>query len=116
MLPLTFIDATTGKPIMNVAYQGNFNQIEFNDQFNEYLMVKRRDKPLKLHNTFTGKNTYIEDFATPNAFIHIYDRDIMLAIYDNVVHQYNILTGELITNYNEEKLFSETVDDLGNKQ
>ena len=51
---MTIINVHTGTPIMNIAYQGHLKDIEFVEQFNEQILIKQKDKPLKIHNILTN--------------------------------------------------------------
>ena len=79
-LPLTILNVHTGKPLLNVAYQGDLNNLEFLEQLNEHLLIKPNDKRLKLHNSVTSENRYIEGFETPEAFIFIYEKEMFFSI------------------------------------
>ena len=53
-IPMTIINVHTGEPLMNIAYQGQLKDIEFVEQFNENILIKQRDKPLKIHDILTN--------------------------------------------------------------
>ena len=79
-LPLTILNVHNGKPLLNVAYQGDLNNLEFLEQLNEHLLIKPYEKRLKLHNTVTSENKYIDEFETPEAFIFIYEKEMFFSI------------------------------------
>ena len=61
-IPMTIINVNTGEPLMNIAYQGHLQDIEFVEQFNEYILIKQKNRPLKIHNILDNQSQLIEDF------------------------------------------------------
>jgi len=57
---MTVINANTGSPIMNIGYQGSLSEIEFLEQFNEKLLIKHRNKSLKILNTVSNESVYVD--------------------------------------------------------
>lgn len=69
--------------------------MEFLEQFNENLLVKHEGKDvLKVIDLITQKSYEIKGFKTPQAFIFIYERDMMLGLKDGRFLLYNVKTGE----------------------
>ena len=50
---MIYLDVQTGKPLQNVAYEGDFQRMEFFELFNEYLLIKQEHRPLRLYNVIT---------------------------------------------------------------
>jgi hypothetical protein len=58
-IPMMVINIHTGEPLMNIAYEGNLSEVEFIECFNESLLFKSKNKPLKTHDILTDKVKYI---------------------------------------------------------
>ena len=58
-LPMIFIDVQTGKPLQNVAYEGDLSQMEFFEQFNDYLLIKPLNRPLQIYNVIKQKKVVV---------------------------------------------------------
>lgn len=55
------------------------------------------------------ENTYeIKGFQTPQAFVYIYERDMMLGLKDGRFLLYDVKSGEQISNFNLEKAYTHT--------
>lgn len=50
----------------------------------------------------------IDKFQTPEAFIFIYEKDIFLCMYKGNLRQYNVRTGELISDYGNERVYTKS--------
>ena len=107
-LPLTIINVHDGKPLLNVAYQGDLNNLEFLEQLNEHLLIKPIEKRLKLHNTVTSQNTYIESFETPEAFVFIYEKEMFFCINKGQIQQYNAQDGTLISDFGMKQVYTKS--------
>lgn len=63
---------------------------------------------LKVIDLITQSSYEIKGFQTPQAFIFIYERDIMLGLKDGRFLLYNVKTGEQISDFNKEKAYTIT--------
>lgn len=79
-IPMTVINARNGQPIMNIGYQGNLGDIEFLEQFNEKLLIKNKNRSLKIMNTVSNQSVYVEQFGTPEAFIFVYEKEMFICL------------------------------------
>jgi len=79
-IPMTIINVHTGEPLMNIAYQGHLKDIEFVEQFNEHILIKQKEKPLKIHDILTNKSKLIHEFESPDAFIFIYEKETFVSL------------------------------------
>lgn len=50
------------------------------EQFNEHILIKQKDKPLKIHDILTNKSKLIHDFESPDAFIFIYEKETFVSL------------------------------------
>ncbi len=81
---------------MNIAYEGNLSEVEFIECFNESLLFKSKNKPLKTHDILTDKVKYIQEFKCPEAFIFIYEKDLLISLSNGRVYFWSV-DGTLIT-------------------
>ena len=58
------------------------SEIEFLEQFNEKIMIKQKDKNLKIYNSLTQKLDEVENFDAPEAFIFLYEKEKFLTLKD----------------------------------
>jgi hypothetical protein len=79
-IPMTIINVHTGEPLMNIAYQGQLKDIEFVEQFNEHILIKQKERPLKIHDILTNKQKHIHEFESPDAFIFIYEKETFVSL------------------------------------
>ena len=55
--------------------------MEFFEQFNEYLLIKPLNRPLRLYNVITQKSCTISDCETPEAFFFLYEKEMISSMY-----------------------------------
>ena len=81
--------------------------IDFLEQFNENILLKQENgKELKIFNLINqDKSKVIKNFQTPEAFIFIYEKDLFLCMYKGNLKQYNINTGELVSDFEDEQIY-----------
>ena len=72
------------------------SEIEFLEQFNEKIMIKQKDRRLKIYNTWTRELTDVPEFDAPEAFIFLYDKEKFLTLKDGKIEIWTS-EGELIT-------------------
>lgn len=88
--------------------------MEFLEQFNENLLLKEdRHNKLRIQNLLDLESSiFVENFQTPEAFIFIYEKDIFLCMQKGKLRQYNVRTGELISDYENERVYSKSNDSV----
>ncbi len=60
---MTVINVHTGQALMNVTYEsGSIRDVEFIEQFNEYLMIKSKGQPLKIRDLISNEEKRVETF------------------------------------------------------
>jgi hypothetical protein len=79
-IPMTIVNVHSGEPLMNIAYQGKLKEIEFVEQFNENILIKTKEKPLKIHDILTNKSKLVTEFESPDAFIFVYEKEIFVSL------------------------------------
>mmetsp|Transcript_19382 Transcript_19382/g.29735 ORF Transcript_19382/g.29735 Transcript_19382/m.29735 type:complete len:135 (+) Transcript_19382:867-1271(+) len=105
-LPMTILNVITGKTIMDFCYKKtNHSDFEFLEQFNEKLLVKYRNQPLKIKDTLTQNTVKVPDFETPEAFIFVYERETFLSLKEGKIKQYSI-DGTLLSDFGDHHIFS----------
>ena len=72
------------------------NEIEFLEQFNEKIMIKQKDKALKIYNAWDKTIKNIDRFEAPEAFIFLYEKEKFLTLKDGRIEIWNS-EGEIIT-------------------
>ncbi len=65
---------------MNIAYKGTLKELEFVEQFNELILIKMKQKPLKIYDIVTGGQKFVHDFESPDAFIFIYEKEMFVSL------------------------------------
>lgn len=103
---MIFLDVKTGKPLQNVAYEGDLNSMEFFEQFNEFLLIKPINKPLRLYNVITQKNCTVQGFETPDAFFFLYEKEMIVCVADGHMLVYRVSDGALITNFGNQEIYT----------
>ena len=81
-IPMTLVNIHSGKELMKFQFDKISNEIEFLEQFNEKIMIKQKDKNLKIYNSWTKKLTEVPNFDAPEAFIFLYDKEKFLTLKD----------------------------------
>lgn len=73
------------------------------------MLVKQEGKNiLKVIDLITEESYEIKGFQTPQAFIFIYERNMMLGLNDGRFLLHNVKTGKQISDFNNEKVYSIT--------
>jgi hypothetical protein len=93
---MTLINIHTGKEILKFEFNKVNGDIEFLEQFNEKIMIKLKDKKLKIYNSFTQSLKEIEGFEAPEAFIFLYEKEKFLTLKDGKIEIWTS-DGSLIT-------------------
>jgi hypothetical protein len=52
-IPMTLVNIHTGKEIVKFEFDKIKSEIEFLEQFNEKIMIKQKDKKLKIFNAWS---------------------------------------------------------------
>lgn len=117
IMPMTILDVETGKTIKSFSFEKEQDgaEFEFLEQYNEKLLVKYKDQPLKIIDVNTRELTTIPNFITPEAFIFIYEKEVFLSLKDGGIKLYSI-EGNLITDFNQEVLYSQEPESDDNMQ
>lgn len=97
-IPMTIINVHTGTPLMNIAYQGQLKDIEFVEQFNENILIKQKDKPLKIHDILTNQSKIINNFENPDAFIFVYEKELFISLQSGRISMWST-DGNMVTKY-----------------
>lgn len=103
---MILLDVQTGKPLQNVAYDGDFQRTEFIEQFNEYLLIKQEGKPLRLYNVVTKKHISVPGFETPEAFFFLYEKEIIACVAAGKIRFYKVSDGRMITDFQNEVIYT----------
>ncbi|CDW78445.1 UNKNOWN [Stylonychia lemnae] len=105
-IPMTIINVHNGEPLMNIAYQGQLGEIEFVEQFNENILIKQKDKPLKIHDILTNQSKFIYNFESPDAFIFVYEKELFVSLREGKITIWST-DGSMVTNFNQQVLYSQ---------
>ena len=73
---------------------------------NEKILIKYRDKPLKIHDVLTNKSSSVKNFETPEAFIFVYEKELFLSLKDGKIRLYSI-SGDLISDFGSQSVYSQ---------
>lgn len=112
-MPMTILNVHTGKPIMNFCYQKQEDlEYEFLEQYNEKILIKYRDKPLKIHDVLTNKSSTVKNFETPEAFIFVYEKELFLSLKDGKIRLYSI-NGDIISDFGDQCVYSQESEPQG---
>mmetsp|Transcript_10700 Transcript_10700/g.10817 ORF Transcript_10700/g.10817 Transcript_10700/m.10817 type:complete len:124 (+) Transcript_10700:763-1134(+) len=115
---MTLLNIHTGAEVLKFEFTKVENEIEFLEQFNEKIMIKAKDKKLKIYNTLTNKIQMIEGFEAPEAFIFLYEKEKFLTLKDGKIEIWTS-DGQLITNFGDQILSTKIEgekDNQGNQQ
>jgi hypothetical protein len=93
---MTLVNIHTGEELMKFQFDKINSEIEFLEQFNEKIMIKQKDRRLKIYNTWTRELTDVPEFDAPEAFIFLYDKEKFLTLKDGKIEIWTS-EGELIT-------------------
>jgi hypothetical protein len=93
---MTLINIHTGKEIQKFELKNINNEVEFLEQFNEKIMIKQKEKKLKIYNSWERKLDEVSGFDAPEAFIFLYDKEKFLTLKDGKIEIWTS-DGQLIT-------------------
>lgn len=93
---MTLLNIHTGQAILKFEFSKVVNEIEFLEQFNEKIMIKAKDKKLKIYNSLTKALNDVEGFEAPEAFIFLYEKEKFLTLKDGKIEMWTS-DGEKIT-------------------
>ena len=79
---MSLINIHNGQEIQKFQFEKIQNEIEFLEQFNEKIMIKGKDKHLKIYNAWTNTIKEVEGFEAPEAFIFLYEKEKFLTLKD----------------------------------
>eukprot|EP00347_Sterkiella_histriomuscorum_P015915 403355201 len=108
-IPMIIMNVHTGEPMMNIAYQGQLSEIEFVEQFNECILIKQKDKPLKIHDILTNQSQLINNFESPDAFIFVYEKELFVSLREGKITIWST-DGSIITDFNQKILYTQEPD------
>lgn len=93
---MTLVNIHTGKELMRFEFDRVNSEIEFLEQFNEKIMIKQKDRRLKIYNAWTQTLREVAEFDAPEAFIFLYDKEKFLTLKDGKIEIWTS-EGQLIT-------------------
>jgi hypothetical protein len=96
LIPMTLVNIHTGKELMRFEFDRVNSEIEFLEQFNEKIMIKQKDRRLKIYNAWTQTLREVAQFDAPEAFIFLYDKEKFLTLKDGKIEIWTS-EGQLIT-------------------
>ncbi|CDW80358.1 transducin wd40 repeat-like superfamily protein [Stylonychia lemnae] len=102
-IPMTMINIHTGEEIQKFEFSSIKNEIEFLEQFNEKIMIKQKDKNLKIYNSWDKSLKVIEGFDAPEAFIFLYEKEKFLTLKEGKIEIWSS-EGEKLTNFDDQVL------------
>jgi hypothetical protein len=82
---MSLINVHSGKEIQKFEFSKVNNEIEFLEQFNEKIMIKSKDKKLKIYNALEETLKEVEGFEAPEAFIFLYEKEKFLTLKDGKI-------------------------------
>lgn len=103
---MILLDVQTGKPLQNVAYEGDFSRTEFIEQFNEYLLIKQEHRPLRLYNVITKRHLTVSLFETPEAFFFLYEKELIVWVCQGKIRFYRVSDASLVTDFADECVYT----------
>lgn len=80
--------------------------MEFFEQFNEYLLIKPLNRPLRIYNVVTQKSCTVPEFETPEAFFFLYEKELFVCIADGRIFVYQVSNGELVSDFGQDEVYS----------
>lgn len=95
-IPMTLLNIHTGKELLKFEFEKISAEIEFLEQFNEKIMIKQKDRHLKIYNTWTQELKEVTHFDAPEAFIFLYDKEKFLTLKEGRIEIWTS-EGERIT-------------------
>jgi hypothetical protein len=97
-VPMSLINVHTGKPIMKIHVSQTGREIEFLEQFNERIMIKTKGNPLKIFNSWDHTQKLVQNFAPPEAFIFLYEKEKFLTLKEGKIEIWTS-DGTLLTDF-----------------
>lgn len=93
---MTLINIHSGEKITDFEFDRVTLEIEFLEQFNEKIMIKQKDKSLRIYNCWDKSLKNVDGFEAPEAFIFLYEKEKFLTLKDGKIEIWSS-EGELIT-------------------
>ena len=84
-----------------MAYEGDLANMEFFENFNEFLLIKPLNSPLRLYNVITHQTCLVHNFETPEAFFFLYEKDMIVCVADGKMVVYRVSDGTLLTDFGQ---------------
>ena len=106
-VPLKLLSIETGETLVELDQPTvSGKKIEFIEQFNEKLLIKQEDSPLKIVDLLTRSVVTVpaQQFQTPSAFIFLYENQTFLAFRKHEVTVWNF-RGELVSRFEDHSLW-----------
>ena len=106
-VPLKLLSIETGETLVELEQPTvPGKKIEFIEQFNEKLLMKQEDSPLKIVDLLTRSVVTVSDqnFRTPSAFIFLFENQTFLAFRGPEVTVWNF-RGELVSRFQDHSLW-----------
>jgi hypothetical protein len=97
-IPMTICDIHSGEEIAKVSCKrepDGEDTLQIMEQFNEYLLVKTKNKALRIINLFDDSKVEVNDFRLPEAFIFVYEKGMFLSLANGKIQKYSIFDGSL---------------------
>lgn len=104
-VPMSLINVHNGKLIQKLSFDQTGKDIEFLEQFNERIMIKIKNEPLKIFNCMLKSIQIIESFTAPEAFIFLYEKEKFLTLKEGQIEIWTS-QGELLTDFGKKILCS----------
>ena len=102
-VPMALINVHTGKILMKISLDQTGREIEFLEQFNERIMFKTRGNPLKIINCQDKTTREAPNFAPPEAFIFLYEKEKFLTLKEGRIEIWTS-DGVLLTDFDGRQL------------
>jgi len=106
-VPLRLLSIETGETLVELEQPiVPGKKMEFVEQFNEKLLLKQEDSPLKIIDLLTRSVVTVKNqhFRTPSAFIFLYENQTFLAFRGHEVTVWNF-RGELVSRFEDHTLW-----------
>lgn len=104
-VPMSLINVHTGKLIQKLSFDQTGKDIEFLEQFNERIMIKIKNEPLKIFNCMHKTIQVIKSFMAPEAFIFLYEKEKFLTLKEGMIEIWTS-QGEMLTDFGKQILCS----------
>eukprot|EP00899_Mesostigma_viride_P006660 jgi/Mesvir1/15996/Mv08301-RA.1 len=106
-IPMKVLSIETGEVLLELNHLLHRNRkVDFIEQFNEKLLVKQDKENLQILDVRTSELVEVSkaDFATPSAFIFLYENQLFLTFKNRTVAVWNF-KGELVTSFEDHVLW-----------